>query len=111
MNGYEIYRKAIIRLGYDSSNNQRLMGRALELINQILVDLDLDTKTSLAEEIICDKKTIDAICCGVAMLISLSESDGEKNSVFASIYNSKRAAVLSGKNMVKDVLPVAEGEM
>ena len=112
MKAYDIYSKAILRLGYNDTINERLIERAPELINQINSDLKLQPIVSLGDEITAEDNAIDALCCGVAMLLALSESDAEKHKMFCNIYNCKRASVLSSTAIVVDNLPVAEsGEL
>lgn len=114
MTGYEIYNKAITRLGYKSSGNDevldsRIAGRASEFINQILLDLKLDAISHISEPVNCSEEMCEALCCGVAMLLSLSEGDTNKNVIFTALYNAKRAAALSKTAFIEDNLPVAEG--
>ena len=114
MNGYEIYDKAALRLGYKGTGNNgildtRIMGRALEFINQIALDLKLKAVADLSENIDCSSETAEALCCGVAMLMSFCEGDTNKNAIFTAIYNAKRSALLSGKELIVDTLPTAEG--
>ncbi len=108
MTGFEIYNKAILRLGYNGSINDRLIERAPELMKQIAEDLKLDCSIGLSEEIKVGDNIAEALCCGLTMLLALSESDGEKHKLYCDIYNAKRAAVLSTSCKVEDKLPVAE---
>ena len=114
MNGYNIYDKACIRLGYKGTGNNeildsRIVGRALEFVNQISIDLKLGGVENLSDKIICSEEHSEALCCGVAMLISMAEGDLNKNVIFTALYNAKRAATLGGIGYVIDKLPVAEG--
>ena len=114
MNGFDIYNKAAIRLGYkgkgrDEVSDTRFMGRILEFVNQIAIDLKLKPVNSLSEEINYSNDTLEAICCGVAMLLSMSEGDTNKNVIFTALYNAKRMTVLSKSDYIKDALPIAEG--
>lgn len=108
MNGYEIYNKALLRLGYNGSLNDRLIKRFPELLNQITEDLKIGTVCDVFEEVNTDNKGIEAICCGVAMLLALSESDGEKHRLYSEVYNAKRATFLAGNTKVEDRLPYVE---
>ena len=60
MNGYDIFKRAVLRLGFQDYEN-RLSSRAIEFINQICLDLKLNTVKTLSEEIeisqIADKLT------------------------------------------------------
>ena len=113
MSGYEVYKKELLRLGYNSSDNEvvfsdsRLL-RAKELINQILSDLNIGQINELSSPINCSKAELEAVCYGVMMLLSLSEGESEKNKLFTDIYNAKRAAVLSRVSLIEDTLPKAE---
>lgn len=114
MNGYDIYDRAIIRLGYKSTGKTEItdsgiMIRAVEFINQIAIDLKLGPIKDLSDKIECSNEFSEALCCGVAMLISLSEGDANKNVIFTALYNAKRAAVLSSKAFIEDTLPTMEG--
>ncbi len=114
MNGYEIYDKAAIRLGYKGTGKNevldtRLVGRALEFVNQIALDLKLGSVNDLSEDINCSACLSEALCCGTAMLMSLSEGDTNKNVIFTALYNAKRAAALSKTAFIEDTLPIAEG--
>ncbi len=114
MNGYDVYDRAIIRLGYKSTGTNEIeaegiMGRAVEFINQIAIDLKLKAIEQLSDNIDCSAELSEALCCGVAMLISLCEADANKNVIFTALYNAKRTAVLSGKAFIEDTLPIAEG--
>ena len=114
MNGYDIYDRAMIRLGYKATGKNEIidagiMSRATEFINQIAVDLKLKAIVDLSDNINCSNELSEALCCGVAMLISLCESDANKNVIFTALYNAKRAAVLSNKILIEDTLPIAEG--
>ena len=114
MNGYDIYDRAMIRLGFKATGKNEIMdagimSRAEEFINQIAADLKLRPIENLSDNIDCSAELSEALCCGVAMLISLSEADANKNVIFTALYNAKRAAVLSGKTFIEDTLPTAEG--
>lgn len=116
MNGYDLYKKAKARLGAiggadEILSDTRLLERALELINQIAADLKLQTVTDLTQEIVCSDTKNEALCCGTAMLLALSEGDTAKNQLYTNIYNAKRAAALGEITRVEDRLPVAEGEV
>ncbi len=104
MSGYDLFKKALVRLSYTNSYN-KLSNKALEFINQICIDLKLPTIESLSDKIEQENEIKEALCCGIAMLLTLSEGDSEKNSIYTNLYNSKRAAVLSKVTYVEDVLP------
>ena len=62
----------------------------------------------LSDEINCDAKEADALCSGVTMLLSLSESEMAINQLYTAIYNAKRATVLGKTSKIEDALPVTE---
>ena len=114
MTGYDIYKKACARLGISGTADEiiadsRLLSRALELVNQIAADLKIAEIKNLSDEITADAQKGEAICCGVAMLLSLSDGNSEKNQIYTNIYNAKRATVLSHLTQVEDNLPITEG--
>lgn len=105
MNGYSLYKKAILRLGYNDAENTRLADRAGEFLNQILTDLKLENSRGLSCELDLTQEVSDAVVSGLAMLLALSEGDGERNELFSEIYNAKRATLLTASDKVSDVLP------
>ncbi len=108
MSGYDIFKRAVIRLGFSDYEN-RLSSRAIEFINQICIDLKINTVERLSQEIEISDELCEALCCGVAMLLSFSEGDSEKNKLYCDLYNSKRASVLSKVCFVEDTLPKMSG--
>ncbi len=108
MSGYEIFKHAVLRLGFQDYEN-RLSSGALEFLNQICLDLKIHTVKSLSEEIEVSDDLCEALCCGVAMLLSFSEGDSEKNKLYCDLYNAKRASVLSKVCFVEDTLPKMSG--
>lgn len=114
MNGYEVYNRALIRLGYNDSDNKEVYNMGLtegllDAVNQILSDLKLNGVKNLSEEINADSSVLEALACGVAMLLTVSIGDCNKNVIFTALYNAKRMAVLSKTEFIKDNLPVTEG--
>lgn len=114
MTGYDIYNNAITLLGYMNSDTivspkGNKYERTLRIINWILSDLKCKEITSLSEIITVDGSKADAVCTGVAMLLSLSEGDSQKNKAFTDIYNGKRATVLSEIKYVGDKIPTVTG--
>ena len=112
MNGYELCRKAILRMGRQNESDILIhsenTARDLEFLNQIAEDLKIDTLNELSDEINCDAKEADALCSGVTMLLSLSESEMAINQLYTAIYNAKRATVLGKTSKIEDTLPVTE---
>ena len=110
MTGFEIYKRCLALLGYTSSDDETVQSKTLlsrmpEIINQIALDLRLEPISSLSSKIDAEAEILDALCNGCAMLLALSEGDGGKNQLFATIYNSKRASALGGSYIKSDVLP------
>ena len=115
MKGYDIYNRALTLLGYGGNNASPagavlMEKRCLEAINQISADLKCEPISSLAEELPTGSAKTEALCCGVAMIMSLTESDGEKNRIFADLYNAKRAAALAKIEHIGERLPDAGTE-
>lgn len=109
MTGNELYKRVLGLLGYLNtdtlSGTENLFKRALDIINQMCLDLKITQIDMLSDEIKADNKKIDALCYGTAMLMALVEGDGAKNEIFAKIYNAKRALALSNVDKVEDKLP------
>ncbi|MBR2489130.1 MAG: hypothetical protein IKB45_01510 [Clostridia bacterium] len=107
MKAYDIYKKAAIRAGITENDilSDSFTKKGAEFINQIANDLNIAGIDSLSDKIDCTSLQAEALCCGVAMLISLTISDSEKNSVLTDIYNAKRASALSKISSVEDVIP------
>lgn len=110
MNGYDVYKKALTRLGYTAGDDRRLIEKAPELIGQIAADLRLEPPKDMSEDLKLKTDESEALCCGVAMMLSLYEGDGEKNKIFCELYNAKRAGVLRGSSVIVDSLPSVGSE-
>lgn len=110
MTGFEIYKRVLNISGYLNNGDmflgeESLTVRIIGLINQVCLDLKIPKINSLGERIIAVPEKIDALCYGTAMLFALSEGNTEKSRLFTQIYNAKRTAVLSTKDLVEDTLP------
>ena len=110
MTGNDVLNRVLNLLGYLNSystktDNENLLKRAPSIINQICFDLKIPNITRLSDKINASEKAIDALCYGAAMIMALVEGDGVKNKMFTDIYNAKRAAALSSKDVVVDKLP------
>ncbi len=110
MRGNDVYRRVLALLGYLNTDKviageENLLNRVNDIINQICIDLKIPQIKLLSDEITATPETVEALCYGVAMLMALEDGDGVKNQLFAQIYNSKRASVLSKKETVEDKLP------
>ncbi len=110
MTGNELYHRVLGLLGYlDVSivraGEDNLLKRAPEIINQVCLDLKIPEIKTLSDNIVASNTSLDALCYGVAMIMSLVEGDGAKNQIFASIYNAKRATALSKTEKIEDKMP------
>ena len=114
MTGFDVYNRCMALLGYTYQEDEIITGKTLkarfpEILNQILLDLKIDTIDGLSTRIPLTSEQKDALINGCAMLLSLSEGDVDKNRIYTSIYNGKRAAALSEKCSVEDVMPTVSG--
>ena len=113
MTGYEIYRQAESLLGYSDTHRiceqDEVTTCGIDQINCILADLHCQTIPALVTELELSAPIKEALLCGTAALIALSDGDFEKNRTWATVYQSKRAAALAGIGTISDVLP-APGE-
>lgn len=111
MTGNDIFETAVTLLGYTDfsrkfQDSSGLRERALCAINQITNDLcGAVAVDSLFDEIHLDAAYAAAAPYGVAMLLSLIDGDSDKNAMFSSIYNAKRAAAKCKGASISDVLP------
>ncbi len=110
MTGNDIYRRVLGLLGYlntniENANDNNLLKRAPDIINQICLDLKIPQIERLSDTIKANDILLDALCYGTAMLMALIEGDGAKNQIFTQIYNSKRATALSQIEKIEDKLP------
>ena len=113
MTGYDIYKKACTRVGISGAGDEiisdsRLFSRTIEFINQIASDLKMNEVENLSDELSEDREKTEALSCGVAMLLSLTCGNAEKNRIYTNIYNAKRAALLAHSSFIEDKLPIAE---
>lgn len=114
MKGNEAYKRVLNLLGYLNNDDSitsdiSLYKRALHAFNQILVDLKQQEINGLECEIDIPKASCEALIYGVAMLLSLTSGDSERNRIFTEIYNAKRSAALSNIDAVSDVMPTTFG--
>lgn len=113
MTGNDIYLTVTTLLGFgdalsDTRNDITLRERMLVALNRIGADLcDMPPVKSLNDSVSLSSAFCEALIYGVAMLISLTDGDSEKNSIFTSLYNSKRASAKAQKAAVSDTLPKA----
>ena len=117
MTGNNVLNRVTALLGYTDKNGQMsenniIKSRLLDYINQITLDLDGTGDLKALYDIIKIKKECEeALIYGVAMLLALSVGDSEKNSIFANVYNFKRAAAKGNTVLKVDNMPdVVYGE-
>lgn len=113
MNGYEIYRKAMLLLGYGAVLEGAADDRDFEMLfsaifRQIAADLHLPA-ASLADKLTeCDSAVLEAAVYGAAMLLAAAHGDSSKNRAFTELYNAKRATALKKTEIISDILPKSE---
>lgn len=120
MTGKEAFRRAMWLLGYTDQNGQPDSRRGAEnyqaglsVVNQIVAELSVlesgilaPPLTSLQQPVPLTEQTARTILpYGIAMLIAAAENDGDKQSVFAALYDGHRAACCREHIRRIDVLP------
>ncbi len=110
MTGNDVFNRVLNLLGYLNScdvrtDNENLLKRAPDIINQICFDLKIPNITRLSDKIEATPQALDALCYGASMIMTLVEGDGTKNKIFTDIYNAKRALALSCTDVIEDKLP------
>lgn len=121
MTGTDILRQAYMLLNYtdangdiNAANNANISKRALPIINQIYADLwHMNTHktafkilTTMNETLDLDAYTaINIMPYGVAMLLAQSEGDSDNQSIYAALYNQRRAGAATHSERVADRLP------
>ena len=120
MTGNEMMKKALTLLGYtdstgEISGEQRFRSRALTVLNGIYSDLFyinhregfVPLKNTTDNIVLPERELNDVMPYGVAAFLAQSESDGDQQQTFISLYNSKRAA-LTQSEAVGDMIPCPE---
>lgn len=108
-----VYNSAIKLLGYNNAylsieDNDILKKRAVEFVNRIGFDLfKMPSVNGFLEEFNIPPNALEALIYGVCMLISLSESDGDKNRLFTELYNLKRSSFKSSVTKITDTFPAS----
>lgn len=106
-----VYNSAIKLLGYNNlylsiEDNDIFKKRAVEFVNRIGSDLfEMPPVSSFLEEFRIPSGALEALIYGLCMLISLSESDGDKNRLFTELYNLKRTSFKSKITKISDAFP------
>ena len=104
MTGYEILKKALLRLGIKNDNNA-LNLRAIEYINQISSDLRGNAIENLSDTLSTNGEFCEAVIVGLTMMFTLTVGDSAANKIYTDLYNAKRAKLLSAGDTVEDKLP------
>lgn len=120
MTGKKMLETAVNMLGYRAANgnlqlNSRVISKGLTLLNLIYGDLwricfdgEFCPLEKMQDKILLpDRALNDIMPYGVAMLIAQSESDGDQQQLYATLYNRKRTG-LSNKDSIKDIMPRGE---
>lgn len=108
MQGYDIYKRICVLLGYNTENGElsdTRAGRMTDIINQISQDLRIEPIESLSQQMTVEPKKAEALVYGCAMMLAVSEGDASKASVYSQLYNAKRMSALCQKDIVEDTLP------
>lgn len=108
MTGLDVIQKALLLLNYtdnaghaDSRVSGAAQARGLSILNQLLADAWYaehdDTPfvplNTASETLPCgDRVAADVLPYGVAMMLAQGEGDGDNQTLFAALYNQKRAA-------------------
>ena len=108
MNGYDIFKKSLIRLSL-TKFEEKLSETALEYLNDIAADLKLCEIKNLNDSFELTSGVKEALTYGLMMLITLNVGDTAQNKLYTDLYNAKRALVLSSKDTIEDILPKTEG--
>ncbi len=107
MSGYDIYKKALVRLGLEKFD-QKYYEVGFQFLNEIAADLRLGELKSLSDDLILNDDLRETMLTGLLMLLSLNIGDTIQNNLYTDLYNAKRAKVLSSNETVIDVFPTAK---
>lgn len=117
--GRDVFERALRLLNYTDGNGRldgqqyaELFKRGLPLVNQIYSDLWFAEQegpfcelNNLSAPLRLSARCVhDVMPYGVAMLLAQTESDGDAQQLFASLYNQKRSVVRRAVRR-RDVLP------
>lgn len=115
MTARELYISALTLLGYKDSD--LFKRKAITLINTVYADIFYDLTPngefepikSLQDEVDLPPKVLhDVFIYGLAGFMAQSESDGDQQQLFMSIYNNKKNR-LNSTSQIEDVIPYPEG--
>lgn len=122
MTAKEIINRAVDLLGYSTVNGNtqimpRIMNRAISIINTVYEDLwriensggesEFEPISHLTDEVALSSKALGIITYGAAAFIAQSESDGDVQQVWMTVYNQKRRT-LSQVARKADTVPTVE---
>lgn len=120
MTAGDVFRQAMRLLGYtdtlgdlDGGAHSESYKRALTFLNQLVCELALaESGTvpprlgSLHDTLPLSERTVrDVLPCGMAMMLAAAQGDGEKQALYASLYNQKRVALRTTYERRTDTLP------
>ncbi len=121
MTGTDILRQAYTLLNYtdangnvNAANNANLSKRALSIVNQIYADLwhprtvgaKFEVLSTMNQALDLDDYTaINIMPYGVAMMLAQSDGDADNQSVYAALYNQRRAGAVTTTDRIIDKLP------
>lgn len=119
--GMSVLRRVMELLGYvdaygnvDLLQDAELLRRTLAAINQIAAELWFQEQgdaaftplTTLQQTVpLSERACHTALSYGVAMLLAQSEGDGDKQALYASLYNARRSSIGMTSTVRTDVLP------
>ena len=115
MTGFDIFEKAIIRLGLINSKGSLeqqvpLRKTALSVINELSFDLcKAEPIKSLHEKPQIDNAAAIVISYGTAYILATLMGDTEKQATMLAIFNAKRKLYLSEVGRITDTLPNVSG--
>lgn len=121
MTGTDILRQAYALLNYtdangnvNAANNANLSKRSLAIVNQIYADLWHPRTTGAVFEALAtmnekldldDYTALNIMPYGVAMMLAQSDGDVDNQSVYAALYNQRRAGAVTATDRIIDKLP------
>ena len=118
MTGHSAYTQALQLLNYTDTDgnvspqlNTDLNKRALTVVNQILADVlhcsggVVTQMETLADHMPIPPEAAPVMVYGIAMLLAQSESDGDNQQLYATLYNSTRSRIPNRNKRVRDTIP------
>ncbi len=114
MTARELYISALTLLGYKDSD--MFKGKSVVLVNRVYADLfysinpngEFEPIKNLQDEVELPQKVLhDVFPYGLAGFLAQSESDGDQQQLYMSIYNGKKSR-LNSTSQIEDVIPCPE---